>query len=68
MLRGSSMVERRAVNAMVVGSSPTRGAKVLCESDPSPVKDSSGKMRILDGDGTAQEPRPITRADGTPEL
>gem|GEM_PF-6137168 len=28
------MVERRAVNAMVVGSSPTRGADKFGESDP----------------------------------
>ncbi len=53
---------------MVLGSSPSPGAKVSCESDPSPSKVLLGKMRTLDSDGTAQEPRPIARADGTPEL
>lgn len=35
---GSSMVERRPVKAMVVGSNPTRGADEFGESDPPPSK------------------------------
>ncbi len=45
------MVERLPVKEMVVGSNPTPGAEVWCESDLCPSKSLPGKARTLNGDG-----------------